>query len=60
MRYRDAVNLHNEDEVIVKSTGCGMIVIETEIVSREKSADGKPAVMIMLEDGNMYHHTEVA
>ena len=51
MTYKNAKNLHNEDEVILKKTGEVMSVVEISV--KEKS------VMIMCEDGNEYHHTEI-
>ena len=53
MKYRNAKRLHNEDEVTVKKTKRIMRVITTEdILSKD--------IYIMLEDGNYYHHSEVA
>lgn len=53
MLYRDAKKLHNEDEVIVKSTGVTMQVLEIVIHEKER------AVELTLEDGNSYWHNEV-
>ena len=52
MRYRDAKKLHREDEVVRKSDGRSLYVVEVEI------PNGKN-VLIMCDDGNTYHHTEI-
>ena len=56
MKLKEAIELHNEDEVIVKKTGCAMYVIETEA----EYENGKiKRINIMLEDGNWYGHKEI-
>lgn len=54
MRYKDARKLHNEDEIIVKSTGASLQVVgevEDDTVHRD--------VFIRCTDGNLYHHRDV-
>lgn len=53
MQYRYAKKLHNEDEVTIKKTGEIRTVIETVDYFKEKF------VLITLNDGNTYHHTEI-
>ena len=60
MRYDDARRLHNEDQVIVRKTGQVLMVVETRLVAPEKTAGLAPAVQVMLDDGNWYHHREIA
>ena len=53
MTYQNAKRLHNEDEVTVKKTKRILHVVEVEnVLSKD--------VYLMLEDGNWYHHVEVA
>ena len=55
MRYRDALKLHNEDEVTVKETGAVLRVIcHTSDFHR-----CLPSCMILCDDGNTYHHRDV-
>lgn len=49
MRYRDAKKLHNEDEVIVKSSGCSQFVVDIEVQDKD--------VFVRCDDGVLYHHT---
>lgn len=51
MTYRDALKLHNEDEVTVKATNTVMQVVE--IITH------KTYVEVLLEDGNYYHHKDI-
>lgn len=51
MTYKEALKLHNEDEVIVKETNVVMRVIE--VINHENYAE------ILLEDGNYYHHKDI-
>lgn len=60
MRYDDARRLHNEDQVIVRKTKQVLMVVETRLVAPEKTAGLAPAVQVMLDDGNWYHHREIA
>jgi len=60
MRYEHARNLHNEDQVIVRKTGQVLMVVETRQIAPEKTAGTAPAVQVMLDDGNWYHHREIA
>ena len=60
MKYKYARNLHNEDQVIVRKTGQVLMVVETRLVAPEKTAGQAPSVQVMLDDGNWYHHWEIA
>ena len=60
MKYKYARNLHNEDQVIVRKTGQVLMVVETRLVAPEKTAGQAPSVQVMLDDGNWYHHREIA
>lgn len=51
MRYRDAKKLHNEDEVIIKATGCSKYVVDIEIHKKD--------VFVYCDDGILYHHTDI-
>ena len=53
MKWTDAANLYNEDEVIVKRTGKIMEVVEIEVDEYAHNVE------VMLEDGNWYNHTEI-
>lgn len=58
MRIRDAKKLHNEDEVIVKSTGQVLRVIESCHHLLDKN--GYPKVInLLLTDGRRYNHKEI-
>ena len=52
MKFVDAKKLHDEDEVIVKRTGCVLHVLG------DVQVDGKD-VFIPCDDGKLYHHTAV-
>lgn len=51
MNYKDAKNLHNGDEVIVKGTDKPLRVVEVEHDVESKD------VFICCDDGILYHHT---
>lgn len=51
MRYVEAKQLHNEDEVTVKGTGRILSVISTRVLDK--------AVLVLCSDGNTYHHCDV-
>ena len=51
MCYRQAKNLHSEDEIRTKKHGNVLAVVSVEIHPKD--------VIILAEDGNKYHHTEV-
>jgi hypothetical protein len=51
MEYRKAKKLHNEDEIIVKATGCSLYVISTTITEK--------TVYVECDDGNIYHHKDI-
>ncbi len=60
MKLKDALQLHNGDEVTVKgknqyAPGWIGTVVETEVTE----INGKTFVDIMLEDGNWYGYKEV-
>lgn len=58
MKRRDAMKLHNEDEVIVKKTGQVLRVIKAWEVNLDKH--GNPRVIsLLLDDGLWYTHKEV-
>ena len=58
MKRRDAVKLHNEDEVIVKKTGQVLRVIESCWHLLDKH--GNPRVInLLLNDGKWYNHKDV-
>ena len=58
MKRRDAMKLHNEDEVIVKKTGLVLRVIESYWHLLDKH--GNPRVInLLLDDGLWYTHKEV-
>ena len=59
MKLRDALKLHNEDEVIVKKTKIAGTVVEVEILTKEQSPSGTASVRVMLENGNWYGHKEI-
>ena len=50
MKFVDAKKLRDEDEVIVKKTGCVLHVLG------DVEVDGKD-VFIPCDDGKLYHHT---
>ena len=58
MKRRDAMKLHNEDEVIVKKTGQVLRVIESLGLNLDRH--GNPRVInLLLDDGLWYTHKEV-
>ena len=59
MKLRDALKLHNEDEVIIKKTGEVRRVISVCDIPKELTNNNKPSADILLDDGNWYEHTEV-
>ena len=60
MKLKDAMKLHNEDEVTVKKTGTILRVIEKECFTKEESATGSGYVNLYLTDGQWYTHKEVS
>ena len=60
MKLRDALKLHNEDEVTVKKTKQVMKVVEIEVTPKKHTASNTTCVDIMLEDGNWYGHEEIS
>ncbi|MDY6279538.1 MAG: hypothetical protein SPL63_05385 [Roseburia faecis] len=60
MRLRDALKLHNEDEVTVKKTKQVMEVIEIEVTPKEHTTNNMACVDVMLEDGNWYGYKEIS
>ena len=59
MKVKEAMKLHNEDEVVVKKTGKVMHVLETQIIPVSESQNGRARVNVLLSDGNWYRHTEI-
>lgn len=58
MKRRDAMKLHNEDEVIVKKTGQVLRVIES--CGHLLDKHGNPTVInLLLDDGLWYTHKEI-
>lgn len=51
MKLKDAMKLHNEDEVIVKRTGEILHVVESHL--------NQKIVYLLLDDGEWYDHKEV-
>lgn len=51
MRYRDAKKLRNEDEVITKLHNIVLTVVSIDVRPKD--------VLILCDDGNTYHHTEL-
>lgn len=51
MCYRQAKKLHSGDEIRTKIYGNVLTVVSVEIHRKD--------VIILAEDGNKYHHTEV-
>lgn len=60
MRLRDALKLHNEDEVTVKKTKQVMEVVEIEVTPKEHTTNNMACVDVMLEDGNWYGYKEIS
>ena len=59
MKLRDALKLHNEDEVTIKRSGTVHRVIKVCDIPKEMTNNFKPAVDILLDDGNWYEHREL-
>ena len=60
MRLRDAIKLHNEDEVTVKKTGYTMKVVDIEYIEPEQTSNNIAGLSVRLEDGNWYGYKEIA
>ena len=60
MKLRDALKLHNEDEVSVKKTKQVMRVVKIKVTPKEHTTNNMNCVDIMLEDGNWYGHKEIS
>jgi hypothetical protein len=58
MKLRDALKLHNGDEVVVKNSGDIRMVIDTEYVPKEE-ANNVAGFSVMLDDGNWYGYKEI-
>lgn len=55
MQYRQAIRLHNEDEVTIKDTGEIL-----HVVTVENHSDATPKYCeILCENGNLYLHTDI-
>ncbi len=59
MTLKNALKLHNEDEVTVKKTGAVMQVVEVEVTPKEHTTNNMTCVDVMLEDGNWYGYKEI-
>lgn len=59
MKYKDAIKLHNEDEVIIKKTGEVRSVVEIIVTPKEHTTNNIPCVDILLDDGDWYGYKEV-
>lgn len=59
MKLRDALRLHNEDEVTVKKTKRTMQVVEVEITPKEHTTNNMTCVDVRLTDGNWYGYKEI-
>jgi hypothetical protein len=57
MILKNALMLHNEDEVTVKKTKQVLQVITTKL---EKYNNGKKILRVYCTDGNWYDHTELS
>lgn len=60
MKLKDALKLHNEDEVTVKKTKEILQVIELEITPKEHTTNNMTCVDILLSDGNWYGYKEIS
>ena len=57
MKFRDAVKLHNEDEVMVtprRSTPGPILRVVSTSIDREAKA-----VSVLCDNGEVYHHTQL-
>ncbi len=59
MTVKNALKLHNGDEVIVKRFKEAMTVIETEVIPASEETNNHVFVNVMLDDGNWYNHKEI-
>lgn len=59
MKLKDALKLHNEDEVMVKKTKAILKVIEVMITPKEFTTNHMTCVDILLEDGSWYGYKEI-
>ena len=60
MKLKDALNLHNNDEVTVKKTNQVMKVADIEITPKEHTSNNMTCVDVRLEDGNWYGYKELS
>ena len=60
MKLRDALKLHNEDEVMVKKTKEVLRVVEMEVTPKEHTTNNMTCVDIRLSDGNWYGYKEIS
>lgn len=60
MKLKDALNLHNNDEVTVKKTNQVMKVADIEITPKEHTLNNMTCVDVRLEDGNWYGYKELS
>jgi len=59
MILKNALRLHNGDEVIVKRTKECLRVVETAITPKEYTANNMTCVDVLLTDGNWYGYKEI-
>ena len=60
MKLKNALKLHNEDEVIVKKTKKIYQVIEVEVTPKEHTTNNMTCVDVYLSDGNWYGYKELS
>ena len=58
MKLKNAMKLHNEDEVTIKKTRQILRVIESRWPLLDKHGDPR-IINLLLDDGNWYNHKEV-
>ncbi len=59
MTYKNAIKLHNEDEVTIKKTKEIRRVVEVIIIPKEDTANNIGGISVMLDDGNWYGYKEI-
>lgn len=60
MKLKNALKLHNEDEVTVKKTKKIYRVIEVEVTPKEHTTNNITCVDVHLSDGNWYGYKELS
>ena len=59
MTLKDALKLHNGDEVVVKRTKEIQTVVEVEFVPEEQTNNRAAGLSVRLTDGNWYGYKEI-